>query len=154
IGRGKEAGRVGGRVPGRALSAPQGGQSRALPRELLARVCLDGKGLPTFPWSVQYQERRPAPDHGCRDEREQRGNNQETKMQIKFHHVNLCTRDVPGLDTFYRDVLDMKTEPGLAGNRDKEQGYAGNVSFLTDGRADATQFHLAEQDMKIGFKTG
>ena len=38
-------------------------------------------------------------------------------MQIKFHHVNLCTRDVPGLDAFYRDVLDMKTEPGPAGNR-------------------------------------
>jgi glyoxylase I family protein len=75
-------------------------------------------------------------------------------MQIKFHHINLCTQDVPGLDTFYRDILDMKSEPGLAANRDKEQGYAGNVSFLTDGRDDATQFHLAEQDLKIGFKTG
>jgi catechol 2,3-dioxygenase-like lactoylglutathione lyase family enzyme len=48
----------------------------------------------------------------------------------------------------------MKTETGLAGNRDKDQGYSGNVSFLTDGSAEATQFHLAEKDLKIGFKTG
>jgi catechol 2,3-dioxygenase-like lactoylglutathione lyase family enzyme len=82
------------------------------------------------------------------------GNNQEKKMQIKFHHINLCTGDVPGLDGFYRDILDMKSEPGLAGNRDKDQGYSGNVSFLTDGSAEATQFHLAEKDLKIGFKTG
>ena len=45
-------------------------------------------------------------------------------------------------------------EPGLATNRDKEQGYSGNVAFLTDGSKEATQFHLAEQDLKIGFKTG
>jgi glyoxylase I family protein len=75
-------------------------------------------------------------------------------MQIKFHHINLCTRDVPGLDAFYRDVLELKTEPGLAANRDKDQGYAGHVSFLSDGRTEATQFHLSEQDLKIGFKTG
>ena len=75
-------------------------------------------------------------------------------MQIKLHHINLCTGDVPGLDTFYRDILDMKTEPGLAANRDKEQGYAGNVSFLTDGRKDATQFHLAEKDLRSASRPG
>jgi len=75
-------------------------------------------------------------------------------MQIKFHHVNLSTSDVPGLDVFYREVLDMKPEPKLNQMRITQQGYSGNVSFLTDGRADAAEFHLAEKDLKIGFKTG
>jgi hypothetical protein len=34
-------------------------------------------------------------------------------MKLKLHHVNLCSTNVPALDAFYRDVLDMKTEPGL-----------------------------------------
>jgi glyoxylase I family protein len=49
--------------------------------------------------------------------------------------------------------------PGRPGHEDRagpghEQGYSGNVAFLTDGSKEATQFHLAEQDLKIGFKTG
>jgi len=75
-------------------------------------------------------------------------------MQIKFHHVNLSTSDVPGLDAFYRDVLEMKPEPRLNQMRITQQGYDGNVSFLTDGREGAAEFHLAEKDLKIGFKTG
>lgn len=75
-------------------------------------------------------------------------------MQIKFHHVNLSTSDVPGLDAFYRDVMGMKTEPTLSEKRITQQGYAGNVSFLTDGTKGAAEFHLAEKDLKIGFKTG
>lgn len=77
-------------------------------------------------------------------------------MKIKFHHVNLCTRDVPGLAEFYRDVLDMKSEPALGRLRVKEQGYAGGVDFLVEGEtaAEPIQFHIAEQDLGIGFKTG
>jgi catechol 2,3-dioxygenase-like lactoylglutathione lyase family enzyme len=55
------------------------------------------------------------------------------------------------MDAFYRDVLDMKTEPGLEANRDLSGGYPGKVSFLTEG---ATQFHLAEKDLGVGFRTG
>lgn len=71
-------------------------------------------------------------------------------MKLKLHHLNLCTNNVPAMNTFYRDIMDMQTEPGLEGNRDTSQGYAGKVAFVTDG---VTQFHLAERDLEIGFKT-
>ena len=72
-------------------------------------------------------------------------------MRIKLHHVNLCTEDVPAMDAFYRDVLDMRTEPSLDENRVTGEGYAGKVSFVTDGD---DQFHLAEKDLGINFRTG
>ena len=72
-------------------------------------------------------------------------------MKLKLHHVNLTTTDVPAMDAFYRDVLDMEVEPTLAGQRIKNQGYGGDVAFVTDG---TTQFHIAEKDMGIGFRTG
>ena len=72
-------------------------------------------------------------------------------MQIKLHHVNLCTRDVPAMDEFYRSVLDLKSEPSLAEARVTEQGYAGKVAFVSDGEI---QMHLAEQDLGVGFRTG
>jgi len=55
------------------------------------------------------------------------------------------------MDAFYRDVLDLQTEPTLARQRITTQGYAGDVAFVTDG---ATQFHIAEKDMGTGFRTG
>ena len=72
-------------------------------------------------------------------------------MKLKLHHVNLCSTDVAAMDAFYRDVLDMETEPTMARQRITDQGYPGNVAFVTDG---TTQFHLAEKDMNIGFRTG
>jgi catechol 2,3-dioxygenase-like lactoylglutathione lyase family enzyme len=72
-------------------------------------------------------------------------------MKLKLHHVNLCSTDVPALDAFYRDVLDMEAEPTMARQRIKNQGYGGEVAFVTDG---TTQFHLAEKDMGTGFRTG
>jgi glyoxylase I family protein len=72
-------------------------------------------------------------------------------MQIKLHHVNLCTKDVPALDEFYRSVLDLKPEPSLAEGRVTGQGYAGKVAFVSDGEI---QMHLAEQDLGVGFRTG
>jgi glyoxylase I family protein len=71
-------------------------------------------------------------------------------MQLKLHHVNLCSKDVPGLEAFYRDVLGLAPEPSLAGARVTQQGYAGDVAFVTDGQ---TQFHLATQDLGVGFRT-
>lgn len=73
-------------------------------------------------------------------------------MKIKLHHVNVCSKDVPGLEAFYRDVLDLAPEPSLGASRilDKD-GYPGKVAFLSDG---VTQFHLAEKDLGIGFRTG
>ena len=28
-------------------------------------------------------------------------------MQIKLHHLNLCSKDVAGMEAFYRSVLDL-----------------------------------------------
>ena len=73
-------------------------------------------------------------------------------MKIKLHHVNVCSKDVPGLADFYRDVLDLKPEPSLEKGRSLDKdGYPGKVAFLSDGE---TQFHLAEKDYGISFRTG
>ncbi len=72
-------------------------------------------------------------------------------MKLKLHHVNFATRDVRALDAFYRDVLDMQAMPGMNKNRVKDQGYPGDVAFVTDG---AMQMHIAEKDMAIGFRAG
>jgi catechol 2,3-dioxygenase-like lactoylglutathione lyase family enzyme len=83
-----------------------------------------------------------------------RGHERKTElnfMKLKLHHVNLVSTDVAAMDTFYRNVLDMEPEPTMARQRIKDQGYPGDVSFVTDG---TTQFHLAEKDMQIGFRTG
>jgi glyoxylase I family protein len=71
-------------------------------------------------------------------------------MQIKFHHLNLCSKDVPAMEGFYRSILALELEPSLSENRETGQGYAGQVSFLTDG---GTQFHLAEKDLGVAFRT-
>jgi glyoxylase I family protein len=72
-------------------------------------------------------------------------------MKIKLHHVNFCSSDVPTMDEFYRTVLDLEPEPSLnAGRVMSASGYTGNVAFVSDG---TTQFHLAEKDLGVGFRT-
>lgn len=71
-------------------------------------------------------------------------------MKLKLHHLNLTTTKVGAMDEFYREVLDMETEPSMAGQRIKDQGYPGNVAFVTDG---TTQVHIAEKDLSVGFRT-
>ena len=72
-------------------------------------------------------------------------------MKIKLHHINIVSDNVPELDKFYREVLDLTPVPGLAENRKLDEGYPGAVSFVEDGDI---QMHLAEKDMAIGFRTG
>ena len=72
-------------------------------------------------------------------------------MKLKLHHVNLCSTNVPAMDDFYRTVLGMEPEPTMGASRVTDQGYAGAVAFVTDG---AMQVHLAEKDLKAGFRTG
>ncbi len=72
-------------------------------------------------------------------------------MQLKLHHINLSTNDVSGLAQFYKEVMQLGSEQQFADNRVKNEGYAGNVAFLTDGE---THFHIAEKDLEIGFRTG
>jgi len=71
-------------------------------------------------------------------------------MKLTLHHLNLSTTNVPAMDAFYRGVLDMQPEPTLNANRNLDEGYAGKVSFVTDGH---TQVHLAEKDLNINFRT-
>jgi glyoxylase I family protein len=71
-------------------------------------------------------------------------------MQIKLHHLNLCSKDVPAMETFYRTILGLDPEPTLNGNRVTAQGYDAPVAFVTDG---TTQMHLATQDLGVGFRT-
>ena len=71
-------------------------------------------------------------------------------MKLKLHHINFCSTDVPAMNKFYREIMDMDAEPSLEANRDTTRGYAGKVAFVTDG---TTQLHLAEKDLEIGFKT-
>jgi len=72
-------------------------------------------------------------------------------MKLKLHHVNFVSHDVSELDVFYREVLDLKPLAGMAENRKTDEGYPGAVSFVHDGDI---QVHLAEKDLKIGFRTG
>jgi glyoxylase I family protein len=72
-------------------------------------------------------------------------------MNIKLHHVNLCSTNVSAMEEFYRQVLDLKPEPALNESRTPEGGYAGKVAFVTDG---TTQLHLAEKDFGVSFRTG
>ncbi len=71
-------------------------------------------------------------------------------MKLRLHHINFCTTNVPAMDEFYREVLDLAPEPSMQAVRDTSQGYAGDVAFVTDG---TTQVHLAEKDLAVGFRT-
>ena len=71
-------------------------------------------------------------------------------MKLKLHHLNLCSKDVAGMEEFYRSVLDLAPEPSLNSARDTSQGYAAPVAFVTDGQ---TQMHLATRDIDLGFRT-
>jgi len=73
-------------------------------------------------------------------------------MKLKLHHVNYCSKNVPEMEHFYRDILGLETEPSInPASRVTAQGYAGEVAFVTDGQ---TQFHLAAQDLGVAFRTG
>jgi glyoxylase I family protein len=74
-------------------------------------------------------------------------------MKLEFHHINLCTSDVPGLADFYSEVLDLKPEPSMEALRvlDDQKGYDGGVAFQTDGNI---QFHHSQADLGVAFRTG
>lgn len=71
-------------------------------------------------------------------------------MKLTLHHINHCTNNVAAMDKFYREIMDLKSEPTLKAGRVASQGYAGDVAFVTDG---TTQFHLSEKDIGCAFRT-
>lgn len=74
-------------------------------------------------------------------------------MNFKFHHLNLCTDNLPRLTSFYQKLFDLGTirdqEHTRVNTERTGNGYSGNVDFLTDG---AIEFHWAERDVDTGFK--
>ena len=71
-------------------------------------------------------------------------------MKLSFHHLNITSHDVPGLDRFYRDVLcqgdvpEMMAFPTLDPNALRTP-----VAFRSDGHV---QFHLAETDLDLALR--
>ncbi len=70
-------------------------------------------------------------------------------MELKLHHLNLCSKDVPAMAAFYRSVLGLVPDQALDDTRIKADGYAAAVAFVTDGQ---TGFHLATKDLGLGFR--
>jgi glyoxylase I family protein len=71
-------------------------------------------------------------------------------MEFKYHHINLCSEDVPRLSAFYRSVFDLSQISEYQRiNTDGTASYSGNVDFLTDG---TVEFHLARKDVDLGFR--
>ena len=55
-------------------------------------------------------------------------------MNLKLHHINLCSGNIVAMDAFYRDVLmlsdeDLQELPPT----NEEDELVGNLSFVTDG---------------------
>ena len=45
-------------------------------------------------------------------------------MKIKLHHLNLCSKDVAGMEAFYRSVLDLEPVPSLNSAADRRTAMA------------------------------
>ena len=72
-------------------------------------------------------------------------------MKLELHHINLSTRDVKELESFYKDILFLDTQTEDLPTLEKKKGYSGDVSFVSDGKV---QMHLAQKDLSVNFKTG
>ena len=72
-------------------------------------------------------------------------------MKLELHHINLSTRDVKELESFYQNILFLDTQTEDLPTLEKKKGYSGDVSFVGDGKV---QMHLAQKDLSVNFKTG
>ena len=73
-------------------------------------------------------------------------------MEVKLHHINLCSTNVKEMDRFYRDVLTLGDEdPAELPPLNIDKGLVGDVSFVTDG---TIQMHLTPKDVLNSFKSG
>jgi hypothetical protein len=74
-------------------------------------------------------------------------------MNFKFHHMNLCTDNLPRLTKFYKTLFELGTisdkEHTVVSGVREDRAYTGKVDFLTDGDI---EFHWAERDLDTGFK--
>tara|TARA_B100000780_G_scaffold251230_1_gene197776 strand:- start:296 stop:718 length:423 start_codon:yes stop_codon:yes gene_type:complete len=73
-------------------------------------------------------------------------------MKLKLHHINLCSTNVPAMDSFYRDILTLGDEdPTELPPINLEKGLVGDVAFVTDGEI---QMHLTPRDFLNSFSSG
>ena len=72
-------------------------------------------------------------------------------MKPKFHHINLSTKNVKEMQTFYKEILFLENEKIDIPKLEKGKAYSGDVEFMTDSEI---QTHLAETDNDLCFKTG
>ncbi len=73
-------------------------------------------------------------------------------MKIEFHHINYVSTNVDELNKFYIEVLGLTKVPAenfVRTEADKNNGYDGNIKFVTDG---SMQMHLAERDLTVAKK--
>jgi catechol 2,3-dioxygenase-like lactoylglutathione lyase family enzyme len=73
-------------------------------------------------------------------------------MEFQYHHMNLCTEDVPRLSKFYQSTFGLKRiqdeEHGLA-SAETANRYDGQVEFLGDGQV---EFHITKKDHNTAFR--
>lgn len=72
-------------------------------------------------------------------------------MKLELHHINVCGKNVPALNEFYRTVFQMTPVQDDEHQQDTAHGYDGGVAFVTDGNI---EFHLATTDLGVGHRTG
>jgi glyoxylase I family protein len=72
-------------------------------------------------------------------------------MKLELHHINVCSKNVPGLNEFYRSVLQLNPVHDDEHTQDTTQGYSSGVELVSDGRI---EFHLATTDLAVGHRTG
>ena len=73
-------------------------------------------------------------------------------MNLKFHHVNLVSKNVDELNDFYQNILGLKSLSQDNFKRTKSsgsEGYEGAIKFVSDGNV---QMHLAEKDLDVAAK--
>ena len=73
-------------------------------------------------------------------------------MNLKFHHINLVSKNLVELNDFYQNILGLKSLPQDNFKRtesSKNEGYSGAIKFVSDGNM---QMHLAEKDLSVAAK--
>jgi catechol 2,3-dioxygenase-like lactoylglutathione lyase family enzyme len=73
-------------------------------------------------------------------------------MKLEFHHINFVSKNVDGMNDFYKKILEMDSIPTEYFPRTEEtfdSGYNGKINFITEGKI---EMHLAERDINVAFK--
>ena len=91
-------------------------------------------------------ERRVGIDDAC-----DRGTREELSNGHQASPPELLIEERPGDGAVIGDILELSPVPGRNEERSTDQGYGGDVAFVTDG---TTEVHLAAKDLDVGFRMG